>query len=137
MLPEFNKDFYSFIPKWMMNQLDALIAKYSHESWFEEAWYAYRDMCLSKPIRNVPGPETFFEEFHDTEVLTASATEDDMGEVLTAVEQPDSSLGPEDEELILDGEIIRNAEDMGLDIPDEPSTDEFTFVGTCEPNEKE
>ena len=134
MIPEFNKDFYSFIPKWMMNQLDALIAKYSHKSWFEEAWYAYREMCLSKPIRNVPGPETFFEEFHDTEVLTASDTEDDMGEVLTAAEEQIFQVA---EDMMLGRENIRSAEDMGLDIPDEPSTDEFTFVGTCEPNEKE
>ena len=134
MLPEFNKDFYRFIPKWMSAKLDTLVERYSDESWFEKAWYAYREICLSKPLRSIPDPGPFFMDIRGTEVLSTSDTEDDMGEVLTAAEEQIFQVAAD---MMLGRENIRNAKDMGLDIPDEPSTDEFTFVGTCEPNEKE
>ena len=137
MLPEFNKDFYRFIPKWMTAKLDTLIERYSDESWFEKAWYTYRDVCLSRSLRNIPDPGSFFMDIRDTEVLSANDTEDDMGEVLMATDELDIPTESEDEEMFLDGEIVRSAGEMSLDIPEEPSTDEFTFVGTREPDEKD
>ena len=137
MLPEFNKDFYKFIPKWMAAKLDTLIERYSDEFWFEKTWYAYRDVCMSMPLRGIPDPNGFFNNARNEEVLVASDTEDDMGEVLTAAEEKDIPEDIEAEEMFMDGEIVRTAEELNLDIPDEPSTEEFTFVGTREPDEKD
>ena len=136
MGPYFNKDFYRYIPKWMEKKLETILERYSREGWFEAAWDSYRDMCMSMPLRSIPDPTVFFNNARSEEVLVASDTEDDMGEVLTAAEEKDIPEDVEAEEMFMDGEIVRTAEEFNLDIPDEPSTEEFTFVGTCEPDER-
>ena len=67
-------------------------------------------------------------DIRGTEVLSANDTEDDMGEVLMATDELDIPTESEDEEVFMDGAIVRSAGDLGLDIPDEPKV-ECTFIG--------
>lgn len=56
----FNKDFYSYIPLWMINKLDMKLLLYGKEDWFKTAWEQFRKVVMSKPMRDIPDPDTFF-----------------------------------------------------------------------------
>ncbi len=60
MLNTLNKDFYSYIPLWIQNKLDMKIMLYRDEPWFEYAWKAYRDVCLTTKMYDIPDPDVYF-----------------------------------------------------------------------------
>ena len=56
----YNKDFFSFIPKYMVNKLETKLVLYKDQDWFAEAWEKYRDIAKSVAMRDIPDPDEFF-----------------------------------------------------------------------------
>ena len=60
-----NKDFYTFLPKYLQRDLDKKIELYSEEEWFEDAWNKYREHCWEADKKHMESPNLFFMKYLD------------------------------------------------------------------------
>lgn len=58
-----NKDFYNDLPGMICVQLEHLIEKYGHESWFNEAWEKYREHIKESDMDTMRMPSFIFKDY--------------------------------------------------------------------------
>lgn len=105
-----NKDFYSYIPLWMQNNLDMKILLYGNEEWFIKAWNDYRKMCLTMRRKDIQEPDVFFAKAErDFSELVSS---DDIG---TAFSEDLEDALHASEDIFTEEEDMTDEKDLELD----------------------
>lgn len=116
-----NKDFYSFIPRWMQVKLDQIAEKYGLEDWFLSKWNEFRKIAKSVSMRDIPDPDGFFgiEETED-DVIVASDNEESIAfaeeDLVTDIFRSDEELKNDIKENSVDLEIEGAYRDETVDI---------------------
>lgn len=108
-----NKDFYTFLPKYLQRDLDKKIELYSEEEWFEDAWNKYREHCWEADKKHMESPNLFFGKLVDSNVKNNEEPEPIVLNDIFVNEQTDKELNleldepfkmPEEKELEIEKE---------------------------------
>lgn len=102
MLSMFKKDFYAYIPKYIQNDLEEKIKKYSNENWFLEAWEAYRNHVMSYDRKHMQSPNLFFKDYlnNQKEEVIFPEQNADISEEETIVWAGNEPLEPIEEKVL-------------------------------------
>lgn len=98
------------IPGWIKEKLHMKMRLYGKEPWFPKAWASYIKLCRTMPVRDLPDPDTFFQQ----EELKHGVTfmENDLDNSLYAAEELE---GIDDEGVEDDDEDIEEDFDPDLE----------------------
>lgn len=91
---DYNRDFYAFCPAYYLDRLDKILKEHHAEPYFEKAWNEYASIAASKPMRDIPEPNRWFDAFA---ILETAMSENDT---VSENELYTDSLDEEDSDFV-------------------------------------